>query len=362
MSINTLADARAMIDALDTDIQRLINERARVAEQIREIKALAGGDSGDHYRPAREAEVLRRAMERNQGPLPDEVMARLVREIMSACLALESPLTVAYLGPEGTYTQEAVYKHFGHAVEARAKRAIDEIFRDVEAGSTAYGVVPVENSTGGVISSTLDELANASLSICGEVLLPVHHHLMSKHTRIEDVRLVLSHAQSFAQCRRWLDATLPNVQQAVVASNGAAAQQVAESGQGASIGGRAAAERYGLNILASNIEDDPNNTTRFLVIGRKLADRTGRDKTSLAFSAQKAQAGALFALLAPFAEAGINLTKLESRPSRRAAWDYNFFVDFEGHCEDAAIKPVLEKLRERSGLFRVLGSYPQAVI
>lgn len=361
MKPTTLAQARAQIDALDERIQSLINERARLAEAIREIKAQSGAE-GDHYRPAREAEVLRRAMERNTGPLSNEVMARLMREVMSACLALESPLSVAYLGPEGTYTQEAVYKHFGHAVEARAKRAIDEIFRDVDAGSSAYGVVPVENSIGGIVSNTLDELATASLSICGEVLLPVHHHLMARVERLQEVKVVFSHAQSFAQCRRWLDATLPGVQQAVVASNGAAAQQVAETGQGAAIAGRAAAERYGLKVLAANIEDDPSNTTRFLVIGRKLAEPTGRDKTSLVFSAQRARPGALFELLAPFARAGINLTKLESRPSRRAAWDYNFFVDFDGHCEDAAIRPVLDEIRSHAALFRVLGSYPQAVI
>lgn len=361
MNPNTLAEARARIDALDEQVQNLINERARVAEIIRDIKAHSGGE-GDHYRPAREAEVLRRAMERNKGPIADEVMARLMREIMSACLALESPLTVAYLGPEGTYTQEAVYKHFGHAVEARAKRAIAEIFRDVDAADSAYGVVPVENSIGGIVSNTLDELALTNLSICGEVLLPVHHHLMAKVERMDQIKVLFSHAQSFAQCRHWLEATLPNASQAVVSSNGAAAQQVSETGVGAAIAGRAAAERYGLNILASNIEDDPSNTTRFLIIGRKLSDPTGNDKTSIVFSAQQARAGALFELLAPFAKAGINLTKLESRPSRRAAWDYNFYVDIDGHCEDPLIKPVLIEVRGYAALFRVLGSYPQAVI
>jgi chorismate mutase/prephenate dehydratase len=361
MTFNSLSEARSRIDALDADIQRLINERAAVAEAIREIKA-AAGEGGDHYRPGREAEVLKRAMERNAGPLSNEVIARLMREIMSACLALESPLTVAYLGPEGTYTQEAVYKHFGHAVEARAKRAIDEIFRDVDAGSTAYGVVPVENSIGGVVSNTLDALATASLSICGEVLLPVHHHLLSKADSIEQVRVIYSHGQSFAQCRRWIDATLPGVVQAVVASNGAAAQQVAETGEGAAIAGRAAGERYGLKVLASNIEDDPNNTTRFLIIGRKAAEATGRDKTSIVMSARQQRAGTLFELLAPFADAGINLNKLESRPSRRAPWDYNFFIDFDGHAEDPAVKAVLDRVCSNAGLFRVLGSYPQAVI
>lgn len=360
MNSDALGKARERIDTLDVQIQELINERARVAESIRDIKKESGA-TGDHYRPGREADVLRRAIARNRGPLSDDTIARLMREVMSACLALESPLTVAYLGPEGTYTQEAVYKHFGHAVEARAKRTIDEIFRDVDAGSSAYGVVPVENSLGGVVSNTLDELANANLIICGEVMLPVHHHLLSRATALADIRVVHSHAQSFAQCRHWLDATLPNAVQAVVNSNGAAAQRVAETGEGAAIAGRAAAERYGLNILASNIEDDPSNTTRFLIIGRKSSEPTGRDKTSVVMSARSQRPGALFELLQPFAERGINLTRLESRPSRRAAWDYNFFIDIDGHCEDLEVARVLEQTRAIAGLFRVLGSYPQAV-
>ncbi len=196
-----LGKARAQIDAIDTELQTLISQRARVAEQVREIKERNGGAVGDHYRPAREAEVLKRAMARNQGPLPDEMMAHLMREIMSACLALESPLSVSYLGPEGTYTQAAVYKHFGHQVAARAVSAIDEIFRDVESGIAAYGVVPIENSTEGVVSSTLDLLANTPLSICGEVWLPVHHQLLTRHERFEDVQVIYAHPQSFAQCR-----------------------------------------------------------------------------------------------------------------------------------------------------------------
>jgi chorismate mutase/prephenate dehydratase len=364
MTQSKLAQARTRIDEIDASIQALIADRARVAEEIREIKAKTGAD-GDHYRPSREAEVLRRAVARNQelrGPLSDEVMARLMREIMSACLALESPLSVAYLGPEGTYTQAAVYKHFGHAVEVRAKGAIDEIFRDVEAGTTAYGVVPVENSIGGVVSHTLDLLANTTLSICGEVWLPVHHHVLSKQGRLEDIKVIYSHAQSFAQCRRWLDASLPGIPREAVASNGAAARMVSEQGTGAAVAGQASAELYGLKILASNIEDDPNNTTRFLVIGRKNAERTGADVTSLVMSAQKDQPGALFKLLEPLARAGINLTKLESRPSRRAAWDYNFFIDLEGHQDDPPIRKVLDAVRADAALFRILGSYPRSVV
>jgi chorismate mutase/prephenate dehydratase len=360
-----LKAARAKIDSLDAQIQALIAERAQVAQEVRDIKVRAGA-TGDHYRPAREAEVLRRAIERNQqmnSPLADEVMARLMREIMSACLALESPLAVAYLGPEGTYTQAAVYKHFGHQVAARAAAAIDEIFRDVESGAAAYGVVPIENSTEGVVTSTLDLLANTPLSICGEVWLPVHHQLLSAHQRIEDVKIVISHAQSLAQCRRWLDAKLPNVPRATVASNGLAAKQVAETGQGAAIASAAAGELYGLRVLASNIEDDPNNTTRFLIIGRHNPEATGNDRTSLVCSApQGGEAGALFRLLEPFAKAGINLTKIESRPSRRGVWDYNFFVDLEGHQNDVAVSQALGQVRSRAAFFKILGSYPKAVV
>ncbi|MBX6420531.1 MAG: prephenate dehydratase [Nevskia sp.] len=360
-----LAQARLRIDALDTEIQRLIAERARVAQQVREIKQKLGGGN-DHYRPAREAQVLRRAMERNRAlgsPLSDEVMARLMREIMSACLALESPLTVAYLGPEGTYTQAAVYKHFGRQVNARVFTAIDDIFREVEAGAAAYGVVPIENSTEGVVLSTLDLLAATPLSICGEVWLPVHHQLLSTHARLEDVEEVYAHAQSLGQCRRWLDAKLPGVPRVAMASNALAAKQAAETRRGAAIASAAAGELYGLTVLAANIEDDPNNVTRFLVIGRQEPEPTGCDRTSLVFSAHAGgKPGALFDLLRPFAEAGINLTKLESRPSRRAAWDYNFFIDLDGHRLDPQVAPVLATVQERAAYFRILGSYPRAVV
>lgn len=367
MNGGDLKKARARIDELDQQIQQLIADRARVALQIRGIKAAQpdANGGGDHYRPAREADVLRRAIARNRelkSPVADDVMARLMREVMSACLALESPLAVSYLGPEGTYTQAAVYKHFGHQVSARVATAIDEIFRDVESGAATYGVVPIENSTEGVVSSTLDLLASTPLTICGEVWLPVHHHLLSKHKKREQVRKVYAHAQSFAQCRKWLDDKLPNAERIAVASNGLAAQLVRKQGKGAAIAGAAAAELYKLNTLASNIEDDPNNTTRFLVIGRQNPEPTGRDATSLVMSAHKNRSGALFELLEPFSKAGISLTKIESRPSRRAAWDYNFFIDLEGHQADAAVKPALELVQSRAAYFRILGSYPRAVV
>ncbi|MCK5770289.1 prephenate dehydratase [Algiphilus sp.] len=358
-----LDGARARIDALDAEIQERIVERARVAQEVRDIKR-AEGDLSDHYRPAREAQVLKAAAERNRAlgsPLSDAAMSSIMREIMSACLALETPLSVSYLGPEGTYTQSAVYKHFGHQVSTRVAAAIDDIFRDVESGAASYGVVPVENSTEGVVTSTLDLLLSTPLSICGEVLLPVHHHLLSGFDAIERIDVVYAHPQSFAQCRRWLDNQLPNTPREPMPSNGAAARRVSETGRGAAIASAAAGVLYKLNALAANIEDDPNNTTRFLVIGRQQPEPTGADRTSLVCSApQGGEPGALFSLLEPFAKAGVNLSKIESRPSRRAAWDYNFYLDLDGHQADPTVAQVIDDVRSRAAFFKILGSYPRA--
>lgn len=361
-----LKAARIRIDALDEELQRLISERATVANEVRHIKE-RGGATGDHYRPGREVQVLERAIERNKqlgGPLPDDVMARLVREIMSACLALESPLAVAYLGPEGTYTQSAVFKHFGHGVQAMPKTTIDDIFREVEAGTATYGVVPVENSTEGVINHTLDRLAFTPLSICGEVWLPVHHRLLSYCDEMGDIKTVYSHVQSLAQCRGWLDAHLPRADRQAVASNGAAARQVSQSrGQPvAAIASEAAGELYGVPTLAANIEDDPDNTTRFLVIGRNEPTPTGRDKTSIVLQLQKNRPGALFQLLQPFAEESVDMMRIESRPSRRGLWSYNFFIDMDGHQQDESVRRVLDRIQPQAAFFKILGSYPKAVI
>lgn len=361
----SLQEARVKIDALDDQIQRLISARARVAQEVARIKQRQG-DTGDHYRPSREAEVLRRAIERNSGadggPLTDEVIARLMREIMSACLSLESPLTVAYLGPEGTYTQAAALKHFGDSVTARPLGAVDEIFRDVESGAADYGVVPVENSIGGVVTHTLDALVHTKLRICGEVMLPVHHHLLSRETSLAAVSTVFAHPQSFAQTRKWLDARMAGAQREVVSSNGEAARIAAEKG-GAAIAGLPAARLYGLNILASNIEDDPGNTTRFLIIGKQDPSATGSDITSLVATAHRNQPGALFTLLKPLADAQIDMTRIESRPVRGSPVpDYYFFIDFGGHAHDEKLRTVIDQVRANAAFFKVLGSYPKAVI
>lgn len=355
-----LQNARSRIDAIDAELQSLISERATIAQEVARIKADAG-EGKDCYRPSREAEVLRRVRERNTGPLTGDEMVRVMREVMSACLSLESPLDVAYLGPEGTYTQAAVLKHFGKAVHPRPLAAINEIFRDVEAGNADYGVVPVENSTEGVVNHTLDMFSTSNLLICGEVSLPVHHHLLSVGESLDGITEVYAHSQSFAQCRQWLDRKLPNAERNVVSSNGEAARLVAEQGAHcAAIAGKSAAERYGLSIVSANIEDDPDNTTRFLVIGKQLVPPTGNDMTTILLSSHN-RPGALYDLLRPFSDSGVNLTRIESRPSRRANWDYNFFVDIEGHADDPAIATVLKDMQSNVAFFKFLGSYPRAV-
>jgi len=357
MADSKLDQLRDRIDDLDGKIQALLNERARYAQEVAEAKREAEGEAV-FYRPEREAEVLRRVRERNQGPLSDDEVVRLFREIMSACLALEQPLTVAYLGPEGTYTQAAALKHFGHSVNLTPLTAIDEIFREVEAGAADFGVVPVENSSEGAINHTLDMFIRSPLKICGDVELRIHHQLLSRRDKLEEVRSVRAHQQALAQCREWLDANLPNAERVAVSSNAEAARLAADDDTIVAIASDAAAEMYGLNILVSNIEDDPNNTTRFLVIGRQYVGPSGNDKTSLMVAVHN-RAGALYRLLEPIARHGVSMTRIESRPSRVSKWDYVFFVDVEGHVEDEDVAAALKELGCEASLLKVLGSYPE---
>lgn len=357
---DTLDTLRERIDALDEQIQTLISERARCAQMVAETKLREEAEPV-FYRPEREAEVLRKVMERNRGPLADEEMARLFREIMSACLALESPMTIAFLGPEGTFTQEAALKHFGHAVTTRPLMAIDEVFRDVESGAAHYGVVPVENSTEGVVNHTLDRFIASPLKICGEVILRIHHHLLGKMEGLDEIRRIYSHRQSLAQCREWLTGNLAGVELIGVSSNAEAARLAATEAGAAAIAGDAAAEIYGLTVLAATIEDEPHNTTRFLVIGKRAVPPSGEDKTSLVVSAPN-RSGSLMRLIEPFSRHGLSMTRLESRPSRREAWDYVYFIDVEGHCEEARLAKTLDEVRDQATLFKILGSYPRAVL
>jgi chorismate mutase/prephenate dehydratase len=354
-----LGEIRDKIDQLDEQIQSLINERAACAQKVADIKQQSGSDV--FYRPEREADVLKRVKARNQGPLSSEHMARLIREVMSACLALEKPMTIAYLGPEGTFTQSAALKHFGHFVNTTSLGAIDEVFREVEASAADYGIVPIENSTEGVVSHTLDMFLNSSLKICGEVELRIHHCLLSNEKKMDKIKKIYSHQQSFAQCREWINAHLSGVETIAVSSNAKAAKLAQEEKHAAAIAGETAAEIYELNILHKNIEDEPGNTTRFLVIGSQATGKSGDDKTSLMITA-KNKPGALYSLLEPFSRNGISMTRIESRPSRRQTWDYVFFVDLEGHIEQENIKQALAEIEADGAIVKVLGAYPKAVL
>lgn len=354
-----LQSIRQEIDHIDDALLELVNRRAGCAQKVAEIK-IAQGEIDCFHRPEREAEVLRRMMDKNEGPLSRQTIGRLFRELMSECLALEKPLAVAFLGPEGTFTQQAAFRHFGHAICATPTASIDDIFKVVERGVCQYGVVPVENSTEGVITHTLDSLLHSSLVITGEVSLRIHHNLMSRTHRFDEIDVVYSHQQSLAQCRQWLDRFLPQAQRTAVSSNAEAARLAAQQEQAAAIAGEVAADLYGLHILERDIEDEPDNTTRFLVVGRTPVGPTGGDKTSLLLTLQN-HPGALYGVLEPFARHGISMSKIESRPSRKAAWDYVFFVDVEGHLKDQSLDLALKEVAENVTLLKILGSYPRAI-
>jgi chorismate mutase/prephenate dehydratase len=356
-----LEDVRGRIDKVDEQIQHLINERARLAQQVG-ISKSQDGRTVDFYRPEREAQVLRMARARNAGPLRDAEVLRLFREIMSACLAQQEPLKVAFLGPEGTFTQTAVLNHFGHSVRALPLGSIDEVFHEVEAASADFGVVPIENSTEGTVNHTLDRFLNSPLKICGEVELRIRHHLMGAMSALDRIERVCSHPQSLAQCRQWLEEHLAGIEQVAVSSNAEGARRARDEKGSAAIAGESAAQVYGLKVLAAEIEDRADNTTRFLVLGRKLFSPSGEDRTTLLVSVGHTDApGALHRLLEPLARHRVSLTRIESRPSRRRKWDYVFFIDLEGHAHERHVARALAALKKRASLFRVLGSYPRAV-
>ena len=345
---------RDRIDAIDAEILQLVNQRASLANEIGTLK---GG--GPIYRPEREAQVIGRLRANNPGPLPADAVAHLFTEIISACRALEEAMSVAFLGPRGTFSEEAALKHLGGQVRGVPCASIDDVFREVESGKVGHGVVPVENSTDGAVGRTLDLLLATPLAICGEVLLPVHQCLMSKAQFTQEIRRVYAHAQSLAQCHEWLNQHLGGVERVPVVSNADGARRASEEQQSACIGSHAAAALYDLQLLARNIEDQPNNTTRFVVIGKLQPGPSGRDKTSLAMSALN-QPGAMHRLLAPLAEHGVDMTRLESRPARTGMWEYIFFVDIKGHQQDPALARALGELRTRASFLKILGSYPAA--
>lgn len=353
-----LESVRARIDAIDDDLLRLINERARAAQEVARIKREAGED-GDFYRPVREMEVLNRIRTANPGPLADEDVIRLFRELMSACLALQQPLQVAFLGPQGTFTQEAALKHFGYGMRSLPLESVDAVFREVESGNADYGVVPVENSTEGVVTHTLDCFMVSPLQIVGEVELPIRHSLASKEAGLGGIRQVFSHQQGLAQCRVWLDTNLPRAQRIPVSSTAEAARLAADAPHAAAVAGDAAVQHYGLSVLHSNIQDGAANTTRFLVLGSQSPPPTGQDKTSIVVS-RADKPGGLATLLAPLARYGLNMSRIESRPSRQGMWQYVFFIDILGHVADPTLRRALDEMQQLASLLKILGSYPRA--
>ncbi len=350
-----LKTIRARIDALDDRVLELLNERAALAQDTGHAK------SGAKYRPEREAQVLRRLAARNRGPLPQQALARIYSEIISACRALEDGVTVAYLGPQGTFSEEAAIKQFGGHAELQPCASIDEVFRQVEAGQIGYGVVPVENSTEGSIGRTHDLLLATPLKICGEVLLPVHQCLMSKSGKAARIKKILSHSQSLAQCHEWLNQRFGAAKRVPVVSNAEAARMASTDAAAAAIASKTAADVYRLKIIANNIEDEPQNTTRFVVIAGHDAGPSGKDKTSLVMSTRNVP-GAVHALLTPLAQHGVSMTRLESRPARTGRWEYMFYVDIEGHQHDANVAQALKELGEKAAYLKNLGSYPVGTV
>jgi chorismate mutase / prephenate dehydratase len=362
----TLEDLRKQIDALDMSIHTMLNQRAQLAKQVAEVKlrSMLNADGSDvrFYRPEREAQVLRQVKERNQGPLSDNAVAHIFREIMSACLALEKPLTVAYLGPEGTFTHSAAIKHFGHAVIAKPVDSIDQVFAQVQSGDVVYGIVPVENSTEGMVNHTLDNFMQSDLKICGEVELPINLHLLVSPKAVpEGIKKICAHQQALAQSRIWLDNHWPNVEREAVSSNAKAARMAAEDPTIAAVAGEMAIDLYGLSRLSENIQDLSKNTTRFLIIGKENIAPSGDDKTSIIISTRN-KPGALYKLLEPFHREQVMLTRIDTRPSRTENWAYVFFMEFEGHQEDEKIKKILTELEDNAVMLKPLGSYPKAAL
>ncbi|MBI5428990.1 MAG: prephenate dehydratase [Nitrosomonadales bacterium] len=350
-----LKQLREQIDRLDDELLKLANRRAALAQQIGHLK-----EDGTVLRPEREAQVLQRLQGNNSGPLSNAAVAQLFTEVMSQCRALEAPLTVAYLGPEGTFTEAAALKRFGSAIQGRPCATIDDVFHAVESGAAHYGVVPVENSTEGAVGRTLDMLMQSTLQICGEVMLAIHQCLLGQHCGISAVKTIYSHPQSLGQCQGWLNTHLPHAARIPVASNAEAARLAAENPNSAAIAGSQAAAIFGLNVCAENIEDDARNTTRFLVLGNQQVAPSGNDKTSLVIAAPN-RPGAVHGLLAPLARHGVSMTRLESRPARSGLWEYVFYMDIEGHQADAKVAAALAELKQAAAFVKALGSYPVAV-
>jgi chorismate mutase/prephenate dehydratase len=353
----TIQELRARIDAIDDSILALLNERSQVVLDVGRLKS---GNNLDFHVPGRERQIYERLLSQNPGPFPNDALKSVYREIISACLALESPMKVAFLGPKATFSHLATMQQFGLSAELIPMKSIPAVFEEVEKGRALYGIVPVENSTEGVVSHTLDMFVESGLQITAEIMLEVHHDLLSRTGRLEDVKKIYSHAQPIAQCRQWLEDSLPGVPTVDVASTAVAAQIASDDYSSAAIASELAASLYDLKVVRSRIEDQVNNFTRFLIISRKGCERSGSDKTSVLFSV-KDEPGILCRMLQPFASRGINLSKIESRPFKKKAWEYIFFLDFFGHASDPDIQAALEELKQCCQFLKILGSYPRSL-
>ncbi|HEY7531967.1 MAG TPA: prephenate dehydratase [Nitrospiraceae bacterium] len=351
-----LSDYRKEIDRIDDEILRLLNERSKSVIEIGKLKKQKDADANLHT-PAREAAIFERLTRQSQGPFPTEAIRAVYREIMSASLSLEGPQKVAYLGPRATFTHMACMQKFGSSAQYVPVTSIKDVFSEVERGRAHFGVVPIENTTEGVVNHTLDMFIDSTLLIYGEVLQEVSHHLLSKSGAIDEVKKIYSHPHAIAQCRHWLETNLPHIPSSEVASTARAAEMCVDDPSAGAIASELAAQLYGLKVIKARIEDNINNFTRFLVLSQKPPERTGKDKTSLMLSV-KDKVGALYDLLRPFASHGLNMTKIESRPSRRKAWEYIFFVDVEGHVEEERVKKAVDEIKSRCLFMKVLGSYP----
>ena len=356
MSEDKLLPLRQQIDAIDAEILALLNRRAKIAQEVGHVKAETNAPV---FRPEREAQVLQKVAERNPGPLQGSDVQTIFREVMSACRALEKRVTVAYLGPAGTFSEQAVYQQFGHAVEGLPCVSIDEVFRATEAGTADFGVAPIENSSEGVINRTLDLLLQTTLNISGEVSIPVHHSLMTKEGTMTGIARICAHSQALAQCNAWLNQHYPSIERQAVASNAEAARMASENEAVAAIAGEMAAQKYDLQVVSANIQDDPHNRTRFAVVGRLQNGASGKDQTSLVLSVAN-KAGAVYKLLAPLAKHGVSMTRFESRPARMGAWEYYFYVDVEGHAADDKVAKALDELQQNAAFYKLLGSYPRS--
>jgi chorismate mutase / prephenate dehydratase len=350
-----LDELRRLIDDVDGRMLDLLAERGRLVQQVGELKH---HENAPVYRPEREAQILQRLRDRNPGPLSGDAVAGIWREVISGCRELERRLRIGYLGPAGTFSEQAAIRHFGSSVEAVACATIDEVFRAAEAGTVEFGVVPVENSTEGAVNRSLDLFLQSSLKICGEVSVPVKHNLLSRSGTMDGVTRICAHPQALAQCSGWLDRHQPGVERVPVSSNAEGARLAGLEPQTAAIAGDGALGRYDVQVVAEAIQDEPLNRTRFVVIGRHDCAPSGADQTSLILSVPD-RAGAVHALIEPLARHRVSMKRFESRPARQGSWEYYFYIDLIGHQQDPAVAAALDEIRAHAAYFKSLGSYPR---